>query len=92
MNPYNYIADIDECSSNGGRGPCDSVCVDQPGTFKCSCAPGKKLLDDGISCQGRQGPEVCRWTIRLITFTLHTYITVKCRCHLRDHNFFKLWP
>ncbi|XP_013396516.1 sushi, von Willebrand factor type A, EGF and pentraxin domain-containing protein 1 isoform X1 [Lingula anatina] len=30
--------DIDECAPNGGRGPCDDVCDNNDGGYKCSCS------------------------------------------------------
>lgn len=43
-------ADINEC----GRLPqhCAHRCVNTPGSFKCTCPPGRHLLGDGKSCAG----------------------------------------
>ena len=29
--------DIDECVANNGHGPCQDVCVNTDGSFKCAC-------------------------------------------------------
>ena len=46
------IADYDECSTNGGRGPCKGSCTNTAGGYTCSCPAGKTLNSDGVSCDG----------------------------------------
>lgn len=43
--------DMDECSLSEFL--CQHECVNQPGTYFCSCPPGYILLDDNRSCQGK---------------------------------------
>lgn len=42
--------DINECASNGGRGPCDQICTNTNGSFLCSCQLG--YTQNGYSCIG----------------------------------------
>ena len=49
-----FPKDVDECLTNGGKGPCQDSCENLPGTFKCRCTiPGYELDDDGVSCIGK---------------------------------------
>ncbi|KAH7968646.1 hypothetical protein HPB52_010502 [Rhipicephalus sanguineus] len=43
---------VDECLI--GRHNCSHVCVNVPGSYKCSCPEGMTLSDDGITCVGRR--------------------------------------
>lgn len=50
---YRTCTDIDECSEYRGRGRlCIGICVNTPGTFKCSCPDGYQLASDGHTCKG----------------------------------------
>ncbi|KAL1443020.1 hypothetical protein MTO96_000916 [Rhipicephalus appendiculatus] len=40
--------DVDECLI--GRHNCSHVCVNVPGSYKCSCPEGMTLSDDGVTC------------------------------------------
>ncbi|XP_019631437.1 PREDICTED: cartilage oligomeric matrix protein-like [Branchiostoma belcheri] len=42
--------DTDECVINGGRGPCDQICTNEHGSYRCSCQAGYQLDVDGVSC------------------------------------------
>ena len=42
--------DIDECAENDGKGLCDFSCANSAGSFRCSCAAGFYLDDDGLTC------------------------------------------
>jgi len=33
------LSDVDECSP-GGRGPCEQLCINEPGSYRCQCHPG----------------------------------------------------
>ena len=47
-----YYPDINECAaSNGG---CQHICVDEEGSYKCSCRPGYSLTPDRHSCEGKR--------------------------------------
>lgn len=39
--------DVDECAEDD---PCDQRCQNTVGSFVCHCAPGYRLLPDGITC------------------------------------------
>lgn len=43
------LSDMDECSFSEFL--CQHECVNQPGSYFCSCPPGYVLLDDNRSCQ-----------------------------------------
>lgn len=43
-------ADINECERLPQ--PCAHQCINTPGSFKCTCPPGRHLLGDGKSCAG----------------------------------------
>ena len=42
--------DIDECDANGGVGPCNQMCTNIDGSFKCSCLSG--FYQIGYNCIG----------------------------------------
>ncbi|CAH1242671.1 FBN3 [Branchiostoma lanceolatum] len=42
--------DINECTPNGGRGPCGHTCRNTVGSFICSCNDGYTLNSDGWTC------------------------------------------
>jgi len=43
--------DIDECSSD--RSPCEQVCVNEPGTYRCTCHQGFSVMtSDRRRCIG----------------------------------------
>ena len=51
---YVTILDINECASNGGRGPCDDTCENKDGGYECGCSfPGSKLSKDNHTCLGK---------------------------------------
>ncbi|KAI8515712.1 hypothetical protein Bbelb_065250 [Branchiostoma belcheri] len=41
---------VDECLANGGRGPCDHICTDELGSYRCSCRDGYELGSNNKSC------------------------------------------
>ncbi|KAK8397657.1 hypothetical protein O3P69_004441 [Scylla paramamosain] len=41
--------DIDECSS--GTGICEHECINEPGSFRCSCRQGFHLRGDNTTCE-----------------------------------------
>ena len=43
-----FPTDVNECSI--GNGGCQQMCVNEPGTFMCSCFGGYLLNDDGVNC------------------------------------------
>ena len=45
-------ADVNECLSNGGLGPCQQACTNTNGSFYCSCQPGYTF--SGSACNGEQ--------------------------------------
>ena len=42
--------DVNECQSNGGRGPCSQRCVNNPGSYSCTCDPGYTMASDQRTC------------------------------------------
>ncbi|XP_035688620.1 complement component C1q receptor-like [Branchiostoma floridae] len=46
----NCEIDIDECLTNGGRGPCDQTCTNLFGSYRCSCTVEYQLDADSVSC------------------------------------------
>jgi len=55
-------ADINECATNNGRGPCknDAVCTNTIGSFTCTCTTGWSgdLCDQALPCLGLEGRKV----------------------------------
>ena len=47
---YQLIIDNDECVM--GTDTCDQVCINEPGSYNCSCNTGYSLKENGISCKG----------------------------------------
>jgi len=45
-----YI-DIDECSA--AHSPCEQVCINEPGSYRCSCQQGfTEMTGDPRRCEG----------------------------------------
>ncbi|XP_078574812.1 uncharacterized protein LOC144861014 [Branchiostoma floridae x Branchiostoma japonicum] len=44
------LDDANECQTNGGRGPCDHICTNIHGSYRCSCQAGYQLDANGVSC------------------------------------------
>eukprot|EP00731_Ephydatia_muelleri_P016393 Em0009g817a len=44
-------ADNNECSPNGGKGPCAQICTNTAGSFTCSCNVG--YTPSGYNCNGK---------------------------------------
>ena len=44
------VVDIDECAV--GKGGCDQICTNTPGSYSCSCDSDFQLQPDGRTCQG----------------------------------------
>lgn len=42
--------DIDECKAKNGRTLCSHFCVNTKGSYKCKCATGYTLRQDGRTC------------------------------------------
>ena len=47
-----HTIDINECLSSS-LNPCDQICENTVGSFKCKCKPGFMLDYDGKSCTGK---------------------------------------
>ena len=45
--------DINECQTNGGRGPCSHTCQNTAGSYKCDCPTGYILGTDRKTCQAK---------------------------------------
>ena len=52
MNKYHVMmhTDIDECATSS---PCEQICTNTIGSFRCSCRDGFDEDVDGISCNGK---------------------------------------
>lgn len=42
--------DINECTPNGGKGPCSHICKNKPGSYDCECPTGYYLTSDSQTC------------------------------------------
>eukprot|EP00794_Sanderia_malayensis_P000601 gene601-1262_t len=42
--------DVNECSPNGGKGPCSHTCTNSAGSFACSCPHRYNLHSDAKTC------------------------------------------
>ena len=50
INECSTSLDIDECAVlNGG---CNQICINKPGTFRCTCIPGYQLSHNRRTCEG----------------------------------------
>ena len=47
----NWSIDVDECAE--GVHDCDQECINNAGSFTCSCANGYELAEDGYTCNGK---------------------------------------
>lgn len=48
---FNYvISDVNECM--GENGGCEQLCIDLPGTYRCSCVDGYLLTENKVNCTG----------------------------------------
>ena len=47
----NLTSDIKECKQNPS--PCERLCTEEPGGYKCSCPSGLYLDQDKRSCKGK---------------------------------------
>ena len=45
------FSDIDDCNSSKPLTPCDQICENIPGSYKCSCQEGFNLVN-GSRCEG----------------------------------------
>ena len=46
------LIDDNECSTNGGLGPCEHICVNSYLSYQCLCKAGYTLNADGKTCAG----------------------------------------
>ena len=46
------ITDVNECG-DGNKGGCSDVCINEAGSYECSCYPGYTLASDGHTCNGQ---------------------------------------
>ena len=48
--PQKVLVDLDECATNNGG--CNQTCVNEIGSYHCSCIQGYSLDEDGLGCSG----------------------------------------
>lgn len=68
-------ADIDECRETRAVCGPNTVCINQPGTFRCECASGFVVASDGRTCIGTF-PSVCVVTAVLVDRLCRSYATL----------------
>jgi len=44
------FSDVDECKSETAK--CTQTCINNIGSFECSCNEGYELDEDGFTCRG----------------------------------------
>lgn len=66
------MADINECTPNGGRGECEQMCTNTNGSYYCSCQTGYTL--SGYRCNGNNEvvEECCQWISHEVTRIDHS--------------------
>ena len=47
----NYTSDVNECTDNNGG--CEHICVNNEGSYSCSCKNGYSLNINGRNCSGK---------------------------------------
>ena len=52
-----YYIDILNCLINDHN--CSQICVEEEGSFSCSCSPGYDLQDDLATCEGNKLLQYC---------------------------------
>ena len=68
---YLFLLDIDECSKNGG--PCDenADCLNNAGSYTCTCKDG--FTGNGTVCVGTKNSE------KVVLVSIKTYIIGRTR-------------
>ena len=61
--------DIDECEGE----PCEHICENTNGSFKCNCTLGYVLNMDGLTCDGKNAGKFFAWGNSL---TLHQILNL----------------
>ena len=46
-----WTSDINECTDNNGG--CEHICVNNEGSYSCSCKSGYTLNSNGRNCSGK---------------------------------------
>ena len=46
-----YTSDVNECTDNNGG--CEHSCVNNEGSYSCSCKSGYSLNSNGKNCSGK---------------------------------------
>ena len=59
-----YPIDVNECRES--TTPCDQLCENTEGSYKCACQPGFKLDPDGVTCVGESNTKLIHWHRELI--------------------------
>ena len=61
----NYTSDVNECTDNNGD--CEHSCVNNEGSYSCSCQSGFSLNSNGRNCSGKN---MFEYFIFYITFQI----------------------
>lgn len=51
-----FLVDVNECEvykTEGATRLCVHACINTPGSYRCACPAGYKLLNDGKNCEGK---------------------------------------
>lgn len=72
--------DINECLLRNGHGPCQGKCINQWGSYKCSCEdiPGTRLAKDEHTCEDVD--ECKEWTAGCSHDCINTIGSAFCLC------------
>ena len=68
---FTFYTDINECETSS-QYPCDQICENTAGSYKCKCKPGFMLDYDGKSCTGK----ITMW-FYWINKTIEFYLSYK---------------
>ena len=76
------FSDIDECQNRNDG--CQHVCVNTPGSYKCTCWTGFTLSTDNRSCVGELSKYVM-WITKLSSRNIFRIIF----CNIMIHKYFE---
>ena len=71
-------SDIDECADDSGG--CAHVCVNEVGSYSCSCRSGYQLANDGRGCAEEDIDECAEDTSNCSQICTNTIGSYSCSC------------